>query len=77
MFRRAEGIPTVVVEEAGEAAIRSEIGTMEGGEGVGSMTEIITIDEDSMIGRDRVCTELRILHVKVTPKYVVLLTLNF
>lgn len=65
VFHRAEGIPTVVVEEAGEAAIRSEIGTMEGGEGVESMTGIITIDEDSMIGKDRVCTELRILHVKI------------
>ncbi|KAG2158143.1 uncharacterized protein EDB93DRAFT_1100911 [Suillus bovinus] len=64
VFRRAEGISTMV-EDAGEAAIRSEIGIMEGGEEVGSMTGIIMIDEDLMIGRDRVCTELRILHVKI------------
>jgi len=64
VFRRAEGVATME-EEAGEPAIRSEIGTMEGGPEVGSMTGITMIDEDSMIGRDRVCIELRILHVKV------------
>jgi hypothetical protein len=52
-------------EGAGEVAIRSETGTMEGGAGVGIMTGITVIDEDSMIGRDRVCTGRRILHVKI------------
>lgn len=52
-------------EGAGESAIRSETGTMEGGAGVGIMTGITMIDEDSMIGRDRVCTGRRILHVKI------------
>jgi hypothetical protein len=64
VFRRVEGI-TTTEEGAGESAIRSETGTMEGGEGVGIMTGITMIDEDSMIGRDRVCTGRRILHVKV------------
>lgn len=65
MFRRVEGITTMEEEGAGESAIRSETGTMEGGAGVGIMTGITMIDEDSMIGRDRVCTGRRILHVKV------------
>lgn len=64
VFHRAEGVVTTE-EQAGESAIRSEIGTMEGGKGVGSMTGITMIDEDSMIGRDRVCIELHILHVKI------------
>lgn len=64
VFHHAEGVVTME-EEAGESAIRSEIGTMEGGEKVGNMTGITMIDEDSMIGRDRVCIELRILHAKI------------
>jgi hypothetical protein len=64
VFRRAEGVATME-EGAGESAIRSEIGTMVGVPGVESMTGITMIDEDSMIGRDQVCIELRILHVKI------------
>jgi hypothetical protein len=65
-------------EGAGESAIRSETGIMEGGAGVGIMTGTTMIDEDSMIGRDRVCASRRILHVKVRlhPKHVMLLTVD-
>lgn len=69
MFRRAEGLVTMEEEEAGEPAIQSEIGTMEGEGGVGSMTGITMIDEDSMIERDRVCIE-RILLVKIQTNVV-------
>lgn len=66
--RLAEVTTTMMgMEEVGEVVIQSTTGTgtMEGGTGVGIMTGIITIDEGSMIGlwKDRVCTDLRILHV--------------
>lgn len=68
----AEATTTMMdMEEVGEVVIQSTTGTgtgtgtMEGGTGVGIMTGVITIDEGSMIGlwKDRVCTDLRILHV--------------
>lgn len=65
----AEATTTMMdMEEVGEVVIQSTTGTgtgtMEGGTGVGIMTGIITIDEGSMIGlwKDRVCTDLRIIH---------------
>lgn len=64
VLRRAEGVATAE-EEVGEPAIRSETETTEGEAGVGNMTGITMIDEDSMTRRDRVCAELRIPHVEI------------